>query len=161
MLLFTTKQHHRHASLCTGWIVFFKTKIFKFIPEKREHEQDRGILLHSNKIKFTILTIFKCMVQLYQVYSQCWEATTTVRFQNVFIIAALWTQYTGTSCSLSLPPACGDLHSTSKTLPVLVPHKRGIMQYLPFCVWHISLIVKLLRLIHVLTCFRTSFLFIK
>ena len=38
-------------------------------------------------------------------------------------------------------------------------HLNGIIQYVTFCVWLLSLSIVLLRFIHILTCISTSFLF--
>ena len=40
-------------------------------------------------MKFSILTIFKCTAQWQEVYSCCREGTTTIHFQNFFIIPNL------------------------------------------------------------------------
>lgn len=94
-------------------------------------------------IKFTILILLK------YIFAHC--CATNYPLQNIFIIPN-WNPALIKSIT-SHPPT--PTHQPLVTT-VLLSHMSGILQYLSFCDWLISLRIKSLRFIYVVACVKIS-----
>ena len=67
-------------------------------------------------------------------------------------------------CSLRPPPTPGnhfsDFYHCKLVLSVLEPHINEVIPYISFCVWLLLLNITSVRVLHVVACLRSSFLFI-
>lgn len=86
------------------------------------------------------------------VYSQGCAVVTTVSFQNIFIPPEE-TLLLAVSPYSPLPPL---LATASRPSASSGHSHKGIIQYLGFCVWLLSLSLMLSRFIHAMACIRTS-----
>ena len=112
---------------------------------------------HQNvhNIKFTILTIFKHLIQWHWVHLQCYATPLTSTCRTFHLpkqrpwLPSLFPQLLVTTRPVSVPVNLMTLGSSCKWDHAV---------YLAFCIWPLSLTIRFSRLIHVVTCIRMSFL---
>lgn len=99
-------------------------------------------------LKVTTFIIFRCTIQQHWVHSHCCAAKTTIHLQNGSS-SLTETLYPLNHYFLLLPSTPVNPYSTFCIYKFDYSHVSGIIQYLSFHVWFISLSIMLSGLIHV------------